>query len=70
MLEIIPRDNLLPIEKSILFENQHSYRGDRSNYMVRSSVTRYYYYEEGVPENNNGEPIIFGDVLLLNEQYA
>ena len=70
VLEIIPRDNLLPIEKSILFENQHSYRGDRSDYMVRSSMTRYYYYEDSVPANNNGEPIIFGDVLLLNEQYA
>ncbi|MGO3169818.1 MAG: phospho-sugar glycosidase domain-containing protein [Bavariicoccus seileri] len=38
--------------------------------MVRSSMMRYYYYEDSVPANNNGEPIIFGDVLLLNEQYA
>ncbi|EPI5744250.1 DUF871 domain-containing protein [Enterococcus faecalis] len=70
VLTVITEESLLPIEQRIIEETLHTYRGDRSEYMIRSSMPRFTYMKEAVPANHTGEAIQLGDVLILNEQYG
>lgn len=61
---------LLPIEIEIIEKMTHSYRGDRSSYMIRSSKPRITYLKKSIPKRSNGVAIRRGDVLILNEEYG
>lgn len=69
-LAIEAAPTLTPLERKILEEGGHTYRGDRSEYMIRSSMPRFIYRNETIPENNANDPIRKGDVLILNETYG
>ncbi|MGC6769735.1 DUF871 domain-containing protein [Enterococcus sp. LJL51] len=56
-------------ERVCLFDNMHSYRGDRSDYMLRSTMTRIYYKDKEFPAHNTRD-IVKGDVLIDNVGYG
>lgn len=60
---------LSDIEARLLFQHQHYYRCDSSEYMVRSTKLRFIYKDEALPSHNN-DIIKKGDILILNEQYG
>lgn len=66
---VIPAPSMTALEHKIVFESQHSYRGDHSDYVLRSTMTRVWYRDEDVPANNP-VPIKKGDVLVMNNEYA
>jgi hypothetical protein len=68
-LKVVPNELISPIERKCLFENLHSYRGDRSEYVLRSTMTRVYYKAEDFPAHDTVE-IKRGDVLIDNNGYG
>ncbi|BDH84284.1 DUF871 domain-containing protein [Lactococcus lactis] len=69
-LTVMPERELTHIEREILEENSHTYRGDRSEFMIRSSMTRFTYRGQSIPADNNKNVIEKGDVLILNDDYG
>ncbi len=62
-------DGITEVERKCLFENLHAYRGDCSEYMLRSSMTRIRYKEEQFPAHNTLQ-IKPGYILIDNELYG
>lgn len=58
------------LETEIIEKTAHTYRGDRSEYMIRSSMPRFTYYTTAIPKKTESFPIKRGDVLILNETYG
>ncbi len=56
-------------ERTVLFENLHSYRGDRSEYILRSTMTRIIYQDRPFPAHNTVD-MKKGDVLIDNAGYG
>lgn len=56
-------------EKEVLFNNLHSYRGDRSEYILRSTMTRIKYKDLPFAAHNTVD-MIKGDVLIDNVGYG
>ncbi|MGY3749243.1 DUF871 domain-containing protein [Vagococcus acidifermentans] len=56
-------------ERICLFDSLHSYRGDRSAYVLRSTMTRIYYKDKPFPAHNT-VAIKKGDVLIDNVGYG
>ena len=52
-----------------MFDNLHSYRGDRSDYVLRSTMTRVYYKNRPFPAHTTRD-IVRGDVLIDNVGYG
>lgn len=62
-------DDITSNERKCLFDSLHSYRGDRSAYMLRSTMTRIYYKDlEFAPHNTRD--MVKGDVLVDNVGYG
>ncbi|WP_067841710.1 DUF871 domain-containing protein [Amphibacillus sediminis] len=66
-LELI--DGLSDVEKKIILDEIHLYRGDRSEYMIRSTSTRIKYKNESIPAHHT-KPIKKGDVLICNDDFG
>ena len=62
-------ENITEIEKEILFNHEHYVRGDMSEYMVRSTMSRITYANADVPPHDTRdlEP---GDIVIPNELYG
>lgn len=61
---------LSPAEEAILHFNQgHVVRGDVSEYMLRSTMTRIVYAAEDIPPANTRD-LKRGDVVILNNEYG
>lgn len=56
-------------EEICLFDNLHSYRGDRSDYILRSTMTRVYYKDKPFPPHNTVD-MKRGDILIDNVGYG
>ncbi|UUX35467.1 DUF871 domain-containing protein [Fundicoccus culcitae] len=56
------------IEREIILNNLHSYRGDHSDYMIRSSWMRELYKTADIPAHTN-QTIHAGDVIVNNSNY-
>lgn len=56
-------------EKEVLFNNLHSYRGDRSEYILRSTMTRIKYKDLPFAAHNTVD-MVKGDVLIDNLGYG
>lgn len=69
-LSVDPESDVTELEKTIIEETVHTYRGDRSEYMIRSSMPRFTYYTTSIPEKGDASVIKRGDVLILNETYG
>jgi len=57
------------LEKKIVFDELHSYRGDRSAYMLRSSRPRVIYANEDFPVHDTRD-IKRGDILICNQEFG
>ncbi|MDR0298172.1 MAG: DUF871 domain-containing protein [Streptococcaceae bacterium] len=68
-LTIIPSPNLTENERVCLFESEHSYRGDRSDYLLRSTMTRVLYKGKDFPAHDTRD-ILPGDVLIGNDRFG
>ncbi|TLG81358.1 DUF871 domain-containing protein [Vagococcus zengguangii] len=68
-IKVVPAEDITENERICLFDNIHSYRGDRSAYMLRSTMTRVYYKDKDFPAHNTVD-IVRGDVLVDNEGYG
>lgn len=68
-LKVIFSEQATDVEKKVILEELHSYRGDRSEYMIRSTMTRIKYKNEAFPAHQTG-PIKKGDVLICNDQFG
>ena len=69
-LSVDPEPDVTELEKEIIEATTHTYRGDRSDYMIRSSMPRFTYYTRSIPEKGDASVIKRGDVLILNEAYG
>lgn len=61
---------LSPIENKLLFELDQEYRGDASEYVIRSTKHRGKCYREDLPSKYANLDIRRGDILILNEKYG
>lgn len=62
-------DTISSIERKIVLEEPHFYRGDVSDYFIRSTQSRVKYKMEEFPPTNVSE-IQRGDILIENERYG
>lgn len=68
-LKVDVADDITENERVCLFDNLHSYRGDRSEYILRSTMTRVYYKDKEFPPHNTKD-MTHGDVLIDNVEYG
>jgi hypothetical protein len=68
-LRVVPDDSASPLAKELMFDNPHSYRGDASEYLLRSTQTRVKYAQRDFPPEHT-VPIQRGDVLIDNDGYG
>ena len=68
-LKVDTGEGITENERICLFDNLHSYRGDRSEYILRSTMTRVYYKEKDFPPHNTRD-MHHGDVLIDNDGYG
>lgn len=68
-LKVDVAEDITEDERICLFDNLHSYRGDRSEYILRSTMTRIYYKDKPFPAHNTKD-MTRGDVLIDNVGYG
>jgi len=66
-LKVDLKTSATEVETKIVFDELHSYRGDRSAYMLRSTMTRLKYANEDFPAHDTDD-IKRGDVLVCNNE--
>lgn len=69
VLKVDVEPDITENERLCLFDNLHSYRGDRSAYMLRSTMTRVIYQDKEFPAHNTRD-MVKGDVLIDNVGYG
>ncbi len=67
-LDVVLETSINDVEKNII-EDFHFYRGDISEYMIRSTMMRVKYKAEPMAENNVKYELKRGDVVILNDNY-
>ncbi|KRN29418.1 outer surface protein [Lactobacillus selangorensis] len=68
-LKVDVADEITDQEKTVLFDNLQSYRGDRSAYLLRSTQTRVKYSQWPFPAHHCVD-MVRGDVLIDNVGYG
>ncbi|URZ87893.1 DUF871 domain-containing protein [Floricoccus penangensis] len=68
-LKVVTGENITDNEKVCLFESQHSYRGDKSDYILRSTMTRVWYKDREFPAHDTND-IKRGDILIGNVNFG
>lgn len=68
-VKVVLNERATEVEKKIVFDELHSYRGDRSGYMLRSTMTRIKFADEDFPPHDTHD-IKRGDVLVMNNDYG
>lgn len=64
-------DNITEEEKNIIYNYPHFGRGDASDYMVRSSITRGDYKDKQIPYRKYNEKYFHrGDVVIVNDNLS
>lgn len=58
-----------PLEQKIVLEEPHFYRGDVSDYVIRSTLSRVKYEEKPIAPHHT-VPIRRGDILIDNKRYG
>lgn len=69
LLPVELAENITDLEKKIILDELHFYRGDRSAYLIRSTMTRVKYREEDFPVQTTG-PLDKGAVIVGNERFG
>lgn len=47
-LQVVLAEDIQPVERKIVLEEKHSYRGDQSSFLIRSSLPRFKYKKESI----------------------
>jgi len=68
-LPVALNDNISDLEKKVILEELHTYRGDRSAYIVRSTMTRVKYRPEDFPVHTTG-PLEKGSLTIGNDNFG
>ncbi|WP_461213130.1 DUF871 domain-containing protein [Lacticaseibacillus sp. GG6-2] len=68
-LRVVPDATATALDKELLFANAHSYRGDASEYLLRSTQTRVKYADRDFAPHHT-VAIVRGDVLIDNNGYG
>ncbi len=63
------KPNVTTVEKEIAFTYPHHVRGDRSDYMARSTMPRIIYKDSDIPVANTRD-LKRGDVIIINNNYG
>lgn len=61
--------DITPVEREIACEFNHFVRGDMSDYMARSTMSRIVYSEASIPARNTRD-LKRGDVVIVNDEYG
>lgn len=69
ILPIQFKSGVTDLEKKVVLDELHHYRGDRSAYLIRSSMTRIKYKEEEFPVHDT-HAIKKGSVVICNEDFG
>ncbi|MFC6315341.1 DUF871 domain-containing protein [Lapidilactobacillus achengensis] len=69
-LKVNIEKGITSLEQEVLTENLHYYRGDVSDYLIRSTLTRVKYRDRDFPAHNCNATIQKGDVLIDNNGYG
>ncbi|MFB9770427.1 DUF871 domain-containing protein [Lactiplantibacillus modestisalitolerans] len=69
LLHVQTVNDLTPVEHKVLFGQPQTYRGDFSDYVIRSSQTRVIYKDEAFPARHTAA-IKAGDVLIDNDNFG
>lgn len=70
IIRIETNSTITALEKEILCKHMHEYRGDISEYVVRSTKGRLRYRDVSLPAYATSCDIKRGDLLILNEEYG
>lgn len=62
--------NISDVEQSIIYDFKHSIRGDMSDYMIRSTMSRIEYADENIPPHDCKQLLERGDIVILNNEYG
>lgn len=63
-------ESIQPIEKEIALEFAHFVRGDMSEFMARSTMSRIAYQDAEIKAGYTPEKLERGDICILNEKYG
>ncbi|WHZ32889.1 MupG family TIM beta-alpha barrel fold protein [Desemzia incerta] len=69
LLPVIFNEHTTATEKEVILGELHNYRGDRSEYMIRSTQTRVKFKAQAFPPHMTG-PITKGDIIIGNDQFG
>ncbi|MCM0599678.1 DUF871 domain-containing protein [Periweissella fabalis] len=69
-LPIIINNSISDLERTIAFEELHQYRGDFSDYMIRSSQPRVKYRNQSIPPKEGPTTFKRGDVIIGNDNFG
>lgn len=68
-LRVVTANDLSQAEQAVLFNQEQMYRGDKSDYVLRSSMTRVIYKDEDFPAKHTNA-IKRGDLLIDNNEFG
>ncbi|QBO36034.1 DUF871 domain-containing protein [Periweissella cryptocerci] len=68
-LRVVTQPDLSAADLAVLFKQPQMYRGDRSDYVLRSTMTRVIYKNEAFPPKHTDD-VKYADVLIDNEDYG
>lgn len=68
-LKIVLNAGVTDNERIVLFESEHNYRGDRSEYILRSTMTRVWHKDKDFPAHHTTD-IKRGDILIGNVNFG
>ena len=68
--KISEEENISDVEKEILYQFEHHVRGDMSDYMARSTLSRIKYANTSIKPCNTKKTLVKGDVVILNDNYS
>lgn len=67
--DVYLNNDITGLDETIVTEEFHFNRGDISDYVIRSTMSRVHYKDEPFPPNNTKQ-IKKGDIVICNEQYG
>lgn len=68
LIPVVLEDDITDLEKKLVLEELHTYRGDRSEYLLRSTQTRVKYKDEDFPARKV-DSVKAGDIVIGNDNF-
>lgn len=68
-LRVVTQPDLSKADLAVMFNQPQMYRGDRSDYVLRSTMTRVLYKDETFPPKHTDD-VVRGAVLIDNDEYG